>query len=719
MSASAPRNDSLGSRYGSLMQVLAPDLRGLAICGADFLRRSAWGDAPDALDARLDAAGWRGTVPDVSASLELDLAPGRRALLLPLVSDSGRLLGAVALVWEPASAPDSALLRVQVQPAFECLRQEISATDAAQRATELQLQQTAVQMQAENEDGATVEQLLEASLRRGRSEAAMLLVPRRGIYLTAQGPDSLSPQVAAEFATLRKRLRGLAGQLRRPLVLSGPSNRPDRSAACRLIVVPVRCCGGRVEALLAYLNPLEAAPYGAQAMLVLQAGSVAVVRRLEADMDRRTGLLNRSGLEAIRQRLKASTGSLLLIDIDRHHAINAVHGFDTGDDLILQIGDLLRRPLLPKGAYAARLFGGCFAVLAPDLDARRATEFAQQIQNAVGALKLRKAADPIKATVSCGIAEIHNLSTPLEKSLVSAEVVLKLAKERGRSRIEVHVSENSSIIRRHDEVFAAADLREALRTKQVVLYAQKIVSLRESGVAPGFELLIRVRDPATGEDRPPKEFMAAAQRYQLLPAVDRYVVDSALEALTPHRALLARQRVSMSINVSGQSVGDPKFVDYFIQRLRESKVPPSIIIVEVTEQAAVTNLDKASEMMRRLRDAGCGIALDDFGTGANSLAYLRSLPATRLKIDGSFIRDLMTNSRSEAAVRSVAQMAKNFRLETVAEFVESGPLAEKLRRLGIDHAQGYLFGKPEPLAAALEALGREESAEIADILQLR
>jgi diguanylate cyclase (GGDEF)-like protein len=717
MSASAPRDDSIGSRYGSLMQALAPDLRGLVYCGPDFARRAAWGDAPESLDALVAAAGWRGTVPDPTATIERELAPDRRALLQPLVSNSGRLLGAVALVWTPGQ--DAAALWRQLGPALECLRQEVSTADAAQRAGELQLQQTAGQMQAENEDGASVEQLLEASLRRGRSEAAVLLVPHRGLMLTSQVPETLSPGVAAELATLRRRLRALAGQLRRPLVISGPSSRPDRSAACRLLIVPVRCCGGHVEVLLAYLNPLESAPYGAHQMLVLQAGSAAVVRRLEADLDRSTGLLNRSGLEAVRQRLQGGHGSLLLIDIDRHHAINAVHGFDTGDALILQVGELLRRPLLPKGAYAARLFGGCFAVLLPGIDADGATALAQQVQNAVGALKLRQAADPIKATVSCGIAELHSLAEPLGKSLVSAEVVLKLAKERGRSRIEVHASESSTIIRRHGEVFAAADLREALRTKQIVLYAQKIVSLRESGLAPGFELLVRMHDPVTGEDRPPKDFIAAAQRYQLLPAVDRYVVDMALETLSLHRALLARQHVSMSINVSGQSIGDPEFVDYFLRRLRESKVPPSIVTVEVTEQAAVTNLDKASEMMRRLRDAGCGIALDDFGTGANSLAYLRSLPATRLKIDGSFIRDIMTNPRSEAAVRSIAQMAKNFRLETVAEFIESGPVAEKLRRLGIDHGQGYLFGKPEPLEAALEALGRDESAELADILQLR
>ena len=719
MSVPTPRTEGLGARYGLLMQALAPDLGGLLICGPDMARRATWGDAPDCLDALILATGWRGTAPDPATALDLEVDAGHRALLRPLVSDSGRLLGSLALVWSRSATLDAGTLQQQIEPAFQCLRQEISAADAALRASELQMQQTTTQMQAGNEDGATADQLLEASLRRGRSEAVLLLAPNRGLALTAQISEQLSPDVAAEIAGLRPRLRALAGQLRRPLVINGPSTRPDRSAKCRILIVPLHCCRGQVEVLLAYLNPIEAAPYGAQQTLVMQAGSAAVVRRLEADLDGITGLLNRDGLEAVRQRLKGGMGSLLLIDIDRHHAINAVHGFETGDALVLQIADLLRRPLLPKGAYAARLHGGCFAVLAPGIDARGATELAQAIQNAVSALKLREAAEPIKATVSCGVAEIRDLAEPLGRSLVSAEVVLKLAKERGRSRTEVHANESSTIIRRHDEVFAAADLREALRTKQLLLYAQKIVSLRDSSLAPGFELLIRMRDPVSGEVRSPKDFIAAAQRYQLLPAVDRYVVDRALETLSGHRALLARLRASISINVSGQSVGDPAFVDYLLQRLRESKVPPALITVEITEQAAVTNLDKAAEMMRRLRDVGCGIALDDFGTGSNSLAYLRSLPVTRIKIDGSFVRDVMSNPRSEAAVRSIAQLAKNFRLESVAEFVETGPAAEKLRRMGIDHGQGYLFGKPEPLEDALAALGREESSELADILQLR
>ena len=441
-------------------------------------------------------------------------------------------------------------------------------------------------------------------------------------------------------------------------------------------------------------------------------------RRLEADLDRKTGLLNRTGLEATLARIKRGTGSLVLVDVDRLHAINEVQGFEAGDRLIIAIADLLREPLLPAGTSAARLFGGCFALLVPDLDGQAAADLAGRVQNAVGRLKGADPAALAPITVSCGVAEILSFAEPLAKAFVAAEVVLKLAKERGRSRVEVHISENSSIIRRHDEVFAAADLREALRTRQVLLYAQKIVSLRDRDAPPGFELLVRMCDPVSGEIRAPNEFMAAAQRYQLLPAVDRYVVDTAIDLLTAHRALLARQRASISINISGQSVGDPAFVDHFLAKLKESQIAASSITVEITEQAAVMNLAQAGEMMRRLRDAGCGIALDDFGTGANSLAYLRTLPATRIKIDGSFVKDILTNPRSEAAVRGIAQLARSFNLDSVAEYVESNAVAEKLRQIGIEKGQGYLYGKPEPLESALWDLQKRESAELYDILQL-
>jgi EAL domain-containing protein (putative c-di-GMP-specific phosphodiesterase class I) len=197
--------------------------------------------------------------------------------------------------------------------------------------------------------------------------------------------------------------------------------------------------------------------------------------------------------------------------------------------------------------------------------------------------------------------------------------------------------------------------------------------------------------------------LAVAQRYQLFPMVDRYVVDRAFVALAPHREMLARTRLSVSINVSGQSICNPEFTEHFIKSLKHAQLPLGSVIVEVTEQVAAGNLVKAGDAMRRLRTAGCGIAIDDFGTGANSLAYVHQLPVTRLKIDGSFIKDIATNKRSEAAVRGIVQLAKDFVLQTVGEYVENPQQADMLRRLGVDFGQGYLFGKPEPLEQALAA----------------
>ncbi len=645
------------------------------------------------------------------------IGPDQGLLLIPLVSDSGRLLGGVALL-APFAAPEAlTALRERLAPFLDCLRWEISAADAAARATELQLLLTASQLETDYEEGASLAQVLDASLQRAGAEMALLLVPTLGLQVERRRQATLSPGVAAEREGLVARMLAQLGTLHRPLLINGPGPRADRAARCRMVLVPVRCCQGRVQAVAAYLSPMDAPPFGAQQSLVLQAGGAAIARRLEADLDRRTGLLNRKGLEAVMQRVKRGMGCLLLIDIDRLHAINEVQGFQVGDDLLVQIGGLLKAPLLPQNAYAARLFGGCYAVLVSGIEAQAGADLAVQIQDAVGQLKIGSGGGRDAVKISCGVAEIKNFGEPLAKAVVAAEVVLQLAKERGRSRVEVHVSENSSIIRRHDEVFAAADLREALRTRQVLLFAQKIVSLKDRHAPVGFELLMRMRDPLTGEIRPPKEFIAAAQRYQLLPALDRYVADLAFEMLAPYRDLLGRQRISVSINVSGQSVGAPVFIDHFIQQLRASKVSPSVITVEITEQAAVTNLAQASEMMRRLRDVGCGIALDDFGTGANSLAYLRTLPITRIKIDGSFVRDLLSNPRSAAAVRGIAQLAQGFRLDTVAEMIENQAVADALRGMGIDKGQGYFFGKPEPLEEALAALRKRPPDDLSEFLQ--
>jgi EAL domain-containing protein (putative c-di-GMP-specific phosphodiesterase class I) len=251
----------------------------------------------------------------------------------------------------------------------------------------------------------------------------------------------------------------------------------------------------------------------------------------------------------------------------------------------------------------------------------------------------------------------------------------------------------------------------------LLLFAHPIRVLADRSAPPGFELLVRMRDES-GEILPPGEYIKAAQRFQMLTELDRYVVDAALDTLSPHRGLLVRLSSSISINVSGQSLTDEKFVAHFIDKLRTSRIPPGLITLEVTEQAAISSLEVASAMMRKLRHVGCGLAIDDFGTGANSLAYLRSLPITRLKIDGSFVRDMLRNRRSEAGIKGIMKLAREYRLDTVAEYVESEAVAARLQALGVARGQGYLFGKPEPIDLALQSLA-EDHARIPSRAQRR
>jgi EAL domain-containing protein (putative c-di-GMP-specific phosphodiesterase class I) len=176
--------------------------------------------------------------------------------------------------------------------------------------------------------------------------------------------------------------------------------------------------------------------------------------------------------------------------------------------------------------------------------------------------------------------------------------------------------------------------------------------------------------------------------------------------------MLKSRGISVSINVSGQSIGDEAFIRRFTDQLKAAGLPYGCITVEITEQAAVTNLARANDMIHQLKAMGVRLALDDFGTGSNSLTNLKSLDIARVKIDGSFVRDIVTDQRSQVTVRAIVELAKGFGIDTVAEFVENKAIADAVRKLGVDYAQGYAFGKPEPLKDILESLNREESQRL-------
>jgi Amt family ammonium transporter len=251
-------------------------------------------------------------------------------------------------------------------------------------------------------------------------------------------------------------------------------------------------------------------------------------------------------------------------------------------------------------------------------------------------------------------------------------------------------------------------LRDALDNDKFRLDAQPILPLRGNYGRPRFELLIRMLGDR-GEIIPPAKFLSAAERYQLMPAVDRWVVRHACEVLGEHSVSVGEEFARFAINLSGQSLQDESFLDFVTDQIKNSRLPPNVLCFELTETATIGNLAKAQHFIKTLQDLGCQFALDDFGTGVSSLAYLKDLSVNYLKIDGSFVRDALTNTRSDSMIKAIAQLAKVMCMETIAEYVETDNLRVRMADLGVDYGQGFAMGKSQPLKELLAELAIYEA----------
>jgi EAL domain-containing protein (putative c-di-GMP-specific phosphodiesterase class I) len=292
-------------------------------------------------------------------------------------------------------------------------------------------------------------------------------------------------------------------------------------------------------------------------------------------------------------------------------------------------------------------------------------------------------------STSIGVAPVPFASKqPLSHALATAEIACKAAKDRGRDRVESFHDADQSILRRHAEVHVVASLREALAADRFRLYAQPILPLAIGPSEPRFEILLRLQSES-GELLPPGKFLPAAERYQLIGDIDRWVVRRA--------AQLAATGMAVELNLSGASLSDPGFAGVVERELRDAGADPSLVVVEVTETALVTNEEAAAAFVKRITELGCRMALDDFGTGYGGFSYLKRLPVHFLKIDREFVRDALADAGSRHVVKAVVDLARGFGQKTVAEGVEDRATLQLLGRLGVDFAQGFGIARPHAL----------------------
>jgi len=480
------------------------------------------------------------------------------------------------------------------------------------------------------------------------------------------------------------------------------ANRDDR-----LLAQPVLDDHGSAIGILAVIDQTSAQIFsnGDKNLLAVMAKKVSRVIHIRHDS--LTGLKNRTGFEAtlVAALMAAKSRNrrycFLHVDIDQLHVVNDLLGHHEGDALIRRVARALQSCVRDSDEIG-RLDGDEFAVILADCGVEQARVVAQKISDAVAALKVMSANRQLDVSASIGVASIDLQTGSLVSLMANAEIACKAAKEAGRSEIRVFADDDVALVRRSAEVEWIGRIQGALQEDEFRLYCQPVVPLKDSSASPHFEILIRLQD---GDDvLSPVEFLPAAERYQLMPQIDRWVVRNTLKALDAVWDAVAMHDPVFCLNLSGQSLTNTGFQAFVLEQLERSAVPSHNVCFEITETCAIANIDEATAFMQQIKDTGSKFSLDDFGAGLSSFGYLRMLPVDYLKIDGSFIRDIVADNVSRAMVEAICQIAVTMGLRTVAEFVGDEPTVQLLDGIGVDYVQGFHVGKPAPFGELLDEL---------------
>jgi diguanylate cyclase (GGDEF)-like protein/PAS domain S-box-containing protein len=427
-------------------------------------------------------------------------------------------------------------------------------------------------------------------------------------------------------------------------------------------------------------------------------------RELEhrARHDALTGLINRQSFEYEARRLLDEDDNqrqhiACFLDLDRFKILNDTAGHAAGDALLREIALSLNRKIRTHD-IVARLGGDEFGLLLPDCPLEPARRIAESLIETINTTHFAWNGRVFDVGVSIGLVPFNPGSMNFTELLSRADVACYTAKNEGRNRVVVYSGSDSDAARDHHQIQLAASIREALQNERFCLYAQTITPLAPNNKTRAIEVLVRLRTEE-GQLVAPGAFIPAAERYGLMASIDRWVITKALLELGEQ--LNRIDHLSVSINLSGTSFNEPNFAQWLREVVRKSPLPASRICFELTETALINHLSGAVEVIRSIQEEGCAVALDDFGSGLSSFTYLKNFAVQYVKIDGSFVRAINHSQIDLAIVESINEIAHRLGAETVAEYVETLEIAERLHTIGVDYAQGYAFAKPEPIEAII------------------
>lgn len=480
--------------------------------------------------------------------------------------------------------------------------------------------------------------------------------------------------------------------------------------SCKILTSPIFSGDGHLDGVIITAKNQPLPDYNNSDRNLLEVMAKKIMQVIQSNYDTLTGLLNRTVFERYIDkslslaRKVGSTHAFLHLDIDDLQVINENFSYKVGDDLIKSISKLIREKVRDRD-IVSRIGGDEFGVILESCSLESGLKISNNILDGIRHLAYKWDNKQLEISATIGLTSIDASKESSASILSESEVARDTAKELGKNRVHVFQRDDAELLKRKDEMQWVTRIKTALREDQFLLYAQPIVPLQDNSAAHHFEILLRLR----GEDGSiltPWSFIPAAERYHLMPEIDRWVVSKALSTLTEQFNKLTDQQTKVAINLSGQSIGNKEFLEFLLDKLALVKFPLENICFEVTESAAVSKLSDAQNFMSIIKEKGCKFSLDDFGTGLSSFAYLKTLPVDYLKIDGSFVKEILNDPVSDAMVSAINQVGHVMGLETIAEFVENDAIREHLVKLGVSFGQGYGIGMPRPILEQLEDMSR-------------
>ena len=482
----------------------------------------------------------------------------------------------------------------------------------------------------------------------------------------------------------------------------------------KIVASPIYDAESAVIGLLAIASQNTLADFTNSDRNLLDVMAKKASKIAQTHFDPLTGLENSNSFELVLKDLLRQTRgtsaqhAIANVDIDRMAVVNDISGRDAGDQLIKQVGQKLASMVRSRDVVA-RLGSDKFGVILENCDLRTAQTVMRKISHAISSIDMEWEGNSHDVSVSIGIAPISAQSQSVTALLNAAETARNVSKERGRNFIHVLEMEDSSLLRRKDQIRWVNRIQSALRDDRFRLYAQLIHPLKPGSQKPHFEVLLRMEDEE-GSLVAPERYIAAAENFYLMSSIDYWVVDRTFEELARYRQAASEPNCQISVNLSGQSLSDTNsFAAYIENKFEHSGVNPGDICFEITESAAIANIEEAQVFIDQVHALGCKFSLDDFGTGLSSFAYLKNLKVDYLKIDGSFVRDIAKDPVCESMVSAINQVGQAMKLKTVAEFVENEEIARKLKQIGVDFGQGFGLGVPAPLGDTLANLAKPKS----------